>query len=188
MVASFKGYYEIVRILLDRNADVNKTNSQGQTPILFCFSRLEEQRYKYENKKICMMMIELLLTHGANINVRIDSGMGYTVLMKLVSTEIFEKEKLINTIEIIQFLIERGADKNIKGYDGKTVYDVLKNSNFKEEILSVLDTNKQIYFYSNKTLTIDSSTKTNNVVENFYDTNVTKTNCCQICKKLFFYF
>ena len=29
MVASFKGYYEIVRILLERRADVNKTNLQG---------------------------------------------------------------------------------------------------------------------------------------------------------------
>ena len=29
MVTSFKGYYEIIRILLDRKADVNKTNAQG---------------------------------------------------------------------------------------------------------------------------------------------------------------
>lgn len=29
MVASFKGYYEIVRILLEKKADVNKTNAQG---------------------------------------------------------------------------------------------------------------------------------------------------------------
>jgi ankyrin repeat protein len=29
MLASFRGYYEILRILLERKADVNKTNSQG---------------------------------------------------------------------------------------------------------------------------------------------------------------
>jgi hypothetical protein len=192
MVASFKGYYEIVRILLEKKAEVNKTNAQGkyildsgQTPILFCFSRLEEQRYKYENKKICMMMIELLLSNGANINVRIDAGMGYTVLMKLASSEIFDKEKLVNTIEIIQFLIERGADKNIKGYDGKTVFDVVRISKYREEILNVLKYTKQIYFYSmskrENQLPESIKAPTTKSFSDFYDANVTKTNCCNIC-------
>jgi hypothetical protein len=131
-----------------------------------------------------MMMIELLLSNGANINVRIDAGMGYTVLMKLASSEIFDKEKLVNTIEIIQFLIERGADKSIKGYDGKTVFDVVRISKYREEILNVLKYSKQIYFYSldkrdNKIPeTNKAPTKS---YSDFYDANVTRTNCCNIC-------
>ena len=161
---------------------VSESYNKGQTPILFCFSRLEEQRYKYENKKICMMMIELLLSNGANINVRIDSGMGYTVLMKLVSSEIFDKEKLNNTLEIIQFLIERGADINMKGFDEKNVLDVVRNSNFRDEILKVIINTKQIYFYINNNIdTLSPETNKNTTNNDFYDANITKTNCCNIC-------
>jgi ankyrin repeat protein len=134
-----------------------------------------------------MMMIELLLSNGADINVKIESAMGYTVLMKLASTEILDKEKLINTTEIIQFLVERGADKNIKGIDGRTAFDVIRNSCFKDDILDVLRNTKQIHFYKNtsmkelntlETAKINHTNKDNN---DFYDANITKTNCCNIC-------
>ena len=125
-------------------------------------------------------MIELLLASGANINVKIDSVLGYTVLMKLVSSDIFDKEKLSNTIEIIQFLVERGADKSIRGKDGKTVFDVVKNSNYKDEILKVLNTTKQLYFFPNSQATLENKSGANG--DNFYDGNITKTNCCNICK------
>ena len=87
MVACFKGFYEIVRLLLDKKANVNKLNRLGQKPILFCFSRLEETFYKFENKKICIMLLDSLLSRGAGINIRIDKKQGYTVLMDLESTE-----------------------------------------------------------------------------------------------------
>ena len=128
-----------------------------------------------------MMMIELLLSYGANINVRIDSGMGYTVLMKLVSSEILDYEKLNNTVEIIQFLIERGANTNLTGNDGKTVFDVVRSSNYKEEILNVLNNTKQIYFYLNNNDSSTSDKKKNSIINDFYDTNITKINCCHIC-------
>lgn len=130
------------------------------------------------------MMIELLLSNGANINVRIDAGMGYTVLMKLASSEIYDKEKLVNTIEIIQFLVERGADKNIKGYDGKTVFDVVRISKYREEILNVLKYTKQIYFYTlykRDNQMLESNKDPTKSFSDFYDANVTKTNCCNIC-------
>ena len=114
MVGCFKGFYEIVRLLIEKNANIKKANRLGQFPILFCFSRLEENFFKYENKKICMMLVDLLLSKGADLNVRIDDKLGYTILMKLVSTQFLNKEKFYNTIEIIRFLLERGADPNLK--------------------------------------------------------------------------
>ena len=57
MVSCYKGFYEITRNLLDKNADVNKMNILGHRALLFCFSRLEENQYRYENKKICMRLM-----------------------------------------------------------------------------------------------------------------------------------
>ena len=102
--------------------------------------------------------------------------------MKLVSSEIFDKEKLNNTLEIIQFLIERGADINMKGFDEKNVLDVVRNSNFRDEILKVIINTKQIYFYINNNIdTLSPETNKNTTNNDFYDANITKTNCCNIC-------
>ena len=132
-----------------------------------------------------MMMIELLLSNGGDINVRIESGLGYTVLMKLVSSEILDKEKLFNLIEIIQFLIERGADKTLKGYDGKTVQDIAMNSNFEEDILKVINNSKQIYFYNNNNTDFRTSESNQLKKKNdFYDTNIIKSNCFNNCNIL----
>ena len=201
MVACFKGFYEIVKLLLDRKASVNKINRLGQKPILFCFSRLEETFYKYENKKICMMLLELLLVKGADINIRIDEKQGYTVLMKLASTEFNSREKLNNNIDIIKFLMERGADSTIAGYNNKSVYDVI-NSNidksFREELVRVFQNTKQTIFYEKETgnniimeaCSINSSPirKANGrrtLNENtciVLEPNETRMNCCIICK------
>ena len=84
---------------------------------------MEEQRYKYENKKICLMMIDLLMEAGADINIRVDSTTGYTILMKLISVESTDSEQYDNTVDLLKFLIERGADPYMKGYDNLTAFD-----------------------------------------------------------------
>jgi ankyrin repeat protein len=138
MVACFKGYYEITRLLIEKNADVMKVTKSGQAPIIFCFSRLEENFYKYENKRICMMLLDLLLSKGANINTIIDNSNGWTIMMKLVSVEIYEKEKFQNTVEIVKFLIERGADKDILSSNRSSIYDLIKESEYKEGLIKAL--------------------------------------------------
>ncbi len=155
MVAVYKGFYEIVRILLEKEADVNKLNESSQTCILFCFSRMEEQRYKYENKKICLMMIDLLMEGGADINIRVDSTTGYTILMKLVSVENMDYEKFENTVEIVKFLLERGAEPYIKGYDGLTALDLIKGSYYQEELTNVLLGSKQTVFFNSNSLSMN---------------------------------
>jgi ankyrin repeat protein len=144
MVACFKGYFEITRLLLERNADVKKVTKSGQAPIIFCFSRLEENFYKYENKKICMMLIDLLLSKGANINTVIDPSIGWTILMKLASADIYEKEKYVNTVDIVKFLIERGADKNVVSCNKFTIYDLVKESEYRQELIKIIKNTEPI--------------------------------------------
>jgi ankyrin repeat protein len=162
MVSCFKGYYEIVKLLLERKADVSKSNTAGQMPILFCFSRLEESYYKYENKKICMMMIDLLLYNGANINVTID---GKTILMKLISGDsITDKDKCTNICEVIKFLIERGADKSILSNDGKNVFELIKDGPFKANLISTIKNTERIVYYTEpdddeKTTVLENDTR-----------------------------
>jgi ankyrin repeat protein len=180
MVACSKGYYEAVRMLIEKSAKINKENIYGQTAILFCFTRLSENKFKYENKKICMMMIELLLNKGADINVKIDSKFGYTTLMKLASSEIEDKESLDRTVEIFQFLLERGANKDIEGMDGKNIYDLLKENKYKDYLLAVINNTKQIHFYETNGNSNESSNKNNELV---IETKYVSYGCCYLCNR-----
>jgi ankyrin repeat protein len=197
MVGCFKGFYEIARILLEKKANVNKSNRMGQLPLLFCFSRLEENFFRYENKKICMMLIELLLNKGANLNIRIDEKFGYTILMKLASTEFTNKEKFQNTMEMVKFLIERGADPNLKSFNHKSIYDVINPETipeFKEELIATLRTNYQIFFYGENEFhdgKSNSASKQNTLKDDYskilvIENNLIRTNCCIICKSHFY--
>ena len=195
MVACFKGYYEISRILLEKEADINKKNSLGQAPFIFCFSRLEHNSFRYENKKICMMLVDLLLSFGADVNSLFDYNKGYTVIMKLCCSQITTEDKFNTVKEIIQFLLERGADANIKSREGLNAFDIVKRSetisqNFKDEIYKILKETKQIYFlkdenfvrgpkFQNHFRNISGYSMTNNEV--VFETNDNnQLNCCVV--------
>ena len=149
------------------------------------------------------MMIDLLLSKGADINIRIDKKSGYTILMKLAANEILEKEKTDNTQEIIQFLIERGANVYLKGNDNKSVFDIIQNSKNCDQLMKTLNATNQTVFFN--TISNDSepseSANMNNTSSksNFYtgvginkrlymdgekdvvlETNTYKLNCCVI--------
>ena len=81
MVSCMSGYYEIASMLINHGAKVNQSNDQCQTPLLFCFSRCEEQANHYENKRICMKMAELLFENWEDIDMVINSKKGYNILM-----------------------------------------------------------------------------------------------------------
>lgn len=122
-----------------------------------------------------MMMIDLLLKYGANVDVRIDAKHGYTVLMKLASTDFDDKDRFDNIIEIIQFLIERGANKNIKGHDGKTIFDIIKKTKFQEELITIINDTQQSVFYSKNLI----DAKKNNPDLDINDVHDLRTNCCK---------
>jgi len=66
--ACMAGNFEIVKLLAENGADVNHENSMGQTPLLYCFSRMTETNNVYENKNICIKIAEILFSFGADLN------------------------------------------------------------------------------------------------------------------------
>lgn len=150
MVSIYKGYYEISKLLIENGADVNQSNSKGHYPILFSFSRLEENNYQNENKIICLMMIELLLSNGADINVKCGKESTQSILMKLISNESNDSERNAYIHKLIKFLLERGADKSVVRSDGKDIYSIVKEKNNAEEkeiLLDIIANTSQIVFY-----------------------------------------
>ena len=148
MISCFKGYYEIVRELLERQADTKQKNRNGQEAFIFCFSRLEQKSFKYENKKICFMLVELLLTYGADINSIFDEKTQNSIIMKLVSSEINNDENCNTICDIIKFLMQKGADVNCRNKNNQNAFMILKDNNkispkYKQEIYSILNNSIQ---------------------------------------------
>ena len=148
IISCYKGYYEIVRILLEMKADINLPNKNGQLPFIFCFSRLDQISFRYENKKICMMLIDLLLSYGADINSIFDKEKGYTVIMK--------------------FLLQRGANVEIKGKDKLNIFEILKDNKkilpkYKEEFYFILENTKQLIFFNDKNFECNDLTSNSNL-------------------------
>lgn len=185
MVALYKGYYEVTKFLLENNADVGKITKSGHYPILFCFSRLEDDKYKYENRTLCMLMIDLMLSKGADINIRVDNNPGFNILMKLVSAEINDEESFQSTVSIIKFLIERGADKQMTTFNGISLIETIKSKMYSEQLINLINTTNRVYFYN-----VNKNSLVNSKVSNASDKKVInsidmdsithKENCCNI--------
>ena len=76
--ACMAGNYEIVQILAGNGADVNKVDCMEQSPLIYCFSRMNEDENYYENKALALKMADVLLEHGADPN---QLSNGKTILM-----------------------------------------------------------------------------------------------------------
>lgn len=152
-VACATGNLEILKILLEHGADVNKEACE-QPPLTYCFTRLQEETNAFENQLICMKMAESLLQRGANIDAIVDKDKGYTLLMQFcaIKIELTEFEKLTNK-KVIKFLLEQGADRQLRSRKGKTPYELAENHCNKEEVRKLLDTVKQKYYYESPATT-----------------------------------
>lgn len=84
------GNIENVKLLLERKADLNKTTSQGNTPIFNCLTVTPIEKAK--------QMLELLLSVGANINKIDDSG-----------ATLYDVAQSNNQYELCIFLLQKGA-------------------------------------------------------------------------------
>ena len=176
------GHYEMVKLLIEEGADVNYSNPRGQTPFVYCFSRLDEDENMFENKNLCIKMGELLLQHGADINTLVDRKRGYTILMQFCSVAMqmdpFQTEMIL---EVIRFLLEHGADREIpcKNHN-KSAYQLAENHLACEEIRDLLDNVKQLYFHPNMkpiTQTQDSQGKRKGTI---LDDSKISCGCCSL--------
>ncbi|XP_020297140.1 uncharacterized protein LOC109861755 isoform X2 [Pseudomyrmex gracilis] len=104
--AVLNGDIEIVKMLLDRRANVNATTWQGTTPL----------HYAIENKKI--EIAELLLNHGANVNASTKNG----------NTPLFLAVKR-GHVDAVKMLMDRGSNVNAETWNGTTLlhYAIVTN-------------------------------------------------------------
>ena len=114
-IAAFKGHQDIVRRLIDKNADVNaavkmafpyddQTVYEGRTPLMAALSQKHAD------------IAKILIKNGADVNARDING----------ATPLFIAAAL-NDESIVQYLIEKGADvdaaiENDYEYNGQPIY------------------------------------------------------------------
>ncbi len=113
--AIHKGYYDIVKILIDAGADINKQNKLGGTALSVAAFN--------EDKEI----LKLLIDNNINLNSKLKKD-GHTPLI-CASHE--------NNTDIVKILVEAGADVNIKDNDNMTALNyAVYNDNY--EIAEIL--------------------------------------------------
>jgi ankyrin repeat protein len=126
-----------VKILTENGADTNHQNSMGYTPLLYCFSRMTETSNIYENKNICLKIAEILLHFGADINY---FHHGKTLLMSFCGISMsLDSVQLEMNLEVIQFLLEHGADRTLRAKtNGMTAMELANNHSAKDEVKALL--------------------------------------------------
>jgi ankyrin repeat protein len=109
LIATRKGNYNTVKVLLSRNADPNMQDLGGATPLHIAVRK--------NNKSLVHL---LLSSKKANINMQDNEG--YTPLMRAVE---------IGLPDIVSLLVQNKADKMVKNMYGMSSYDLVLNINSK---------------------------------------------------------
>lgn len=116
--ASDRGIIKNIKLLLEYGANVNIKDSYGTTPL-----HLTSLYGHTEATK-------LLIDNGAYVNAQ--DNLGNTPLHEVA---IGDRR---SNVETIIYLIEHGANKNIRNNNGKTAYDIAKEKN-RFDLTSVLN-------------------------------------------------
>jgi len=103
MLAAQRGFDDICGFLIEKGADINAMNLDSATPLFFA-----SQTCSHE-------LIKKMLNLGANVNTQVMSGTwrGWTPLMVTV---------IRNNAEMIQTMLDAGADMTVKNFNGWTAY------------------------------------------------------------------
>jgi ankyrin repeat protein len=91
---------ELVQVLLERGADINVRNKDGNTPLLQALNRPDLDRLE---------VVQALLDGGADTNIQDNNRMSP---LHFAASD--------GDLEFVQVLLERGADINVRNKDGDT--------------------------------------------------------------------
>ena len=121
----FKALYQrdeaVVKMLIEKGANVNAVGNYGWTPLM-----VAAEKGLYATAR-------LLIKYGAEVNVRNVGGV--TPLMWAVSM----REEWPDSVKLVRLLIASGADVNAKTNLGKTALSWAKEYNHKEMIEILLE-------------------------------------------------
>lgn len=109
-IAVLYGHFDVVKYLLEKNANVNIKDEQGYSPLVFALVKAEE--------RIIQMILE-------NPNVNLDQEIVVEQQKQnllIVASQIEEQEKKIRTIEL---LLKKGADPFLSMRNGECAYSIL---------------------------------------------------------------
>ena len=114
MIASSKGYTEIVKLLIDNGADVNKRTGSGSTALYGALDSAKFGVFTDQSFKI----VALLINAGADVNLKEDSGCS---LLSIAAGRGY--------YDIVQLLLSSGANVNERCYGlfgGSTALDMAR--------------------------------------------------------------
>jgi len=110
--AAYYGYVEVVRFLLEHNADFNSRDSEGSTPLHH--ASYDGGSRKHPNvPRLLAEVAQLLLQHGADVNAR--QHYDRTPLHVAV---------VLGTVEVARMLLEHGATVIEEDENGRTAFQV----------------------------------------------------------------
>lgn len=153
MACSYRGYTDMVKLLLKYDPDLNiQSETNGYTALIAAAGHSKE-------------VVELLIEHGADINIKAKDGTTAFiasitgVLSKRITTEVaallLSKGADINAtlsikggegmtslmmaarnnhLELVKFLVENGADVNAKAKNGSTALSFATEDNYSEVV------------------------------------------------------
>lgn len=98
--ACMSGHFDIVTLLCENGVDVNQVDGNQQSPLTYCFSRLNEDGNYFENKALALKMAEVLLSYAADINIYSN---GRTILMNFCRQK-YTYMKAIQQILLIEVI------------------------------------------------------------------------------------
>ena len=115
-IAADRGHVEVIRFLASEGADVSSINNIGTTPLegAICFKHIDAVR---------------VLVDECGVGVNSKNRQGETAL---------HRAALMGQVEIVKFLIDRGADLTIKCNEGRTPLDVAERKG-NSEIIRLCD-------------------------------------------------
>ena len=135
MVSSAMGQLDIVKYLISKGADINARDKSGATALIAAatFSFVTNKDGNLEVVKALVEGGSFLLfktNKGADINARdIELG-GATALMMASSA---------GDLEVVKYLISKGADVNVRTKYGKTALSLAKTKEIKDVLLYTND-------------------------------------------------